>query len=143
MGQVSVLIVLGGGLAGLACKARAASCCWCCGTVGSPEAKPAGSHQALQSFHILRVSIWTPPALVDVSGSRTHTSRLTFVVNSGGFLGTQIGSRNQDLFWTDLSPVNSYGFGLLGLLIVVIFEEFGRNRNVLLYCKSVDMSQSL
>lgn len=38
-----------------------------------------------------------------------------------GFLGTQIGSRNQDLFWTDLRTVNSYGVGLVGLLIVVIF----------------------
>lgn len=60
-----------------------------------------------------------------------------------GFLGTQRESRNQDLFWTDLSPVNSYGFGLVGLLIVVIFGNFGRDNNVLLYCKSVDMPQSL
>lgn len=68
--------------ADLACKARAASGFRCCGTVSFPEAKPAGSHQVLQSFHSLRVSIWTPSALVDVSGSRTDTSRLSLVVNS-------------------------------------------------------------
>lgn len=73
--------------AGLACKASAPPCCWCYGTVGFPEAKPAGSHQALQSFHILRVSIWTPSALVDVSGGRTDTSCLSSVVNSGVSLG--------------------------------------------------------
>lgn len=91
MGQVSVLIVLGKNKAkqkqGLRAKQVAGSCWCCCGTVGFPEAKPAGSHQALQSFHILRVSIWSPSGLVDVSGGRTDTSLLSSVVNSGVSLG--------------------------------------------------------